>query len=190
MKAIGIIAVFLLAVFLVAATIGTPSISYDGESFAFISDASSGPATWDGDPTNNGVTTIFEYWAMAERETTERVRIEQVETTERNRIREEGATQRNREFWQMFPLTIIAVAMCIVAGAAVAFALRWEPDRVPKQITINNYAPHELQQYASGLGLPDAEYVRQDGRWLVVDPVAQRRYEPPSYIALLPERRS
>ena len=190
MKAIGIAGVFLLAVFLVFATIGAPSISYDGESFAFISDATSGPATWEGDPGNNGVTTIFEYWAMAEQETTERLRIEQTETTARNRIREEEATQRNREFWQMFPLTILAIALCIVASAAVAFALRWEPDRVPRQITINNYAPQQLQQYAQELGLPDAEYERQNGRWLIVDPVAQRKYEPPSYIALLPENRS
>ena len=190
MKAIGISAVFLLAVFLVFATTGAPSISYDGESFAYISDATSGPDQWGGDPGNNGVTTIFEYWAIAEAETTERVRIEQTEATERNRIREEEATERNREFWQTFPLTILAVALCILAVAAGVFAWRWEPDRVPRQITINNYAPLPLRQYAEELGLPDAEYEREDGRWLVVDPVAQRRYEPPSYIAQLPERRA
>lgn len=187
MKAIGIISVFLLAVFLVFATIGAPEVGYDGESFWFSPTDSSGPNQWNGNP--GGVTTIFQYWAMAEQETTKRLETQQYQATERLRIEEAAATERNREFWQMFPLTILAVALCIVAGAAVAFALRWEPDRVPKQITINNYAPAELQQYASGLGLPDAEYVRQDGRWLVVDPVAQRRYEPPSYIALLPERR-
>ncbi len=183
MKAIGTIAVFLLAVFLVFAVTGAPSFSTDssGTSFAF------GAYNHNGSPPSG--LNLFDYWAMAEVETTERIRIEQAQATERTRISEEEATRRNADFWHFFPLTILGVALCIVAGAAVAFALRWEPDRVPRQITINNYAPLPLQQYAAELGLPDAEYERQDGRWLIVDPVAQRKYEPPSYIALLPERR-
>ena len=185
MKAIGIISVFLLAVFLVFATIGAPEVGYDGESFWFSPTDSSGPNQWNGNP--GGVTTIFQYWAMAEQETTKRLETQQYQATERLRIEEAAATERNREFWQLFPLTL---AVLLFGSAAGIMAWRWRPAMVPRQITINNYAPAELQQYASGLGLPDAEYVRQDGRWLVVDPVAQRRYEPPSYIALLPERRS
>ena len=184
MKAIGITGVFLLAVFLVFAVIGAPSFSTDssGTSVSFGAYSRTGaPATG---------ANLFDYWSMAEKETTERVRIEQLQATQRLIVQEEEATQRNADFWQTFPLTILAVALCILAAAAGILAWRWEPDRVPRQITINHYAPLPLQRYAQELGIPDAEYEREDGEWVIIEPLSRLRVSPPAHIALLPERRA
>lgn len=168
MKAVAVIIILLLSVFLLFATIGAPQYS----------DAN-------GTVLSTSGTTIFDSWNYAQQERTERTRIEQLQKTQRTIIEQEEATRRNADFWQMFPLTVTALALCILAVAAGIFAWRWHPATGPRQITINHYAPAQLREYAAELGIPDAEYQQVGGRWLIVDPVAQRRYEPPPRLALL-----
>ena len=175
MKAIAIFAGILLAVAIMFATMGQPTYSDNsGASFG-----------WTGG-------TIFDSWDYAAQQSTERVRIEEEQQTQRKRIEEQEATVRNRDFWQQFPLIVLALAaLCAAVGASV-FGVMWSRrphNQTPRSITVNHYAPLPLRQYAAQLGIDDAEYTTVNGQWVVVDPVTMDRYQPPPRLARLPPPR-
>ena len=168
MKALAVFAGILLAVAVMFATMGQPTYT----------DNSGTSVTWSG-------STIFDYWADASHQRTERERIIQNAETQRAIVAEEEATRRNRDFWQQFPLTVLAVAALAAAVGASFVGVAWSRRKPATRITLMLNAPHGVERYAAQLGLDDAQYV-YDGQWWVVDPVTRDAYQPPPRLAELP----
>jgi hypothetical protein len=165
--------VFIGAMLVVAfmfSTMGQPGVQTSSDSTS---------VTWSGG-------TIFDYWATNAQEKTERVRLEQDGETQRKAIAEQEATLRNRDFWQVFPYVVLALAALAAAVGASCVGVVWAQRKPAPRVTVNMLAaPTDLHQFAAMLGIDNAQF-EYTGEWHVVDPVTADRYQPPPRLAQLP----
>jgi hypothetical protein len=170
MKAIVVISVLLLAVFLVFAAIGSPRFESDGVTSYY----------------SSGGLTIFDYWTEAESQQTQRARIAADEATALAAIEEEAATERHAIFWQMAPWVLLALtALAAVIGGVIAWIKN--PPTVPLvAVTVNRLnVPDDVERFARQMAI-DAEYQHDGASWWIVDRETKDKYQPPPHLARLP----
>ncbi len=109
------------AIFLMLAVVGQPT--YSGA---------------DGTTVSYSGTTLFDAWNYEQAQETERLRIAEAQETQRVLAEQEEATKRNADFWQTFPLVVLAIAalagMVGFAFVGVAFARRPVQPRRPHSL--------------------------------------------------------
>lgn len=169
MKAVITIIVLLCVVFILFGTLGAPQYTSDANGASFYTSG----------------TTIFDSWNEAARQRTERTRIIEAEETARKTIAEEQATIRNRDFWNMAPYFVMALALLAVAVGVAIWLWKRDGSAPMITVTVNRLqAPPDLRRFARTLPI-DAEYIH-NGTWWVVDAANGEVYEPPPHLARLP----